>query len=72
MKLTLEFDIPLEQEEYENCRLGSSRGSAIDDILNFLREKIKYDDSISPENKAIYEELRGEIVKILDERDLLE
>ena len=42
MKVTLSFNLPEDQEQYENCILGSNFKAAMQDFDNKLRSKIKY------------------------------
>lgn len=43
MKVILAFDLPRDREEYENCYKGSVYIDAIREIVEYLRNRIKYD-----------------------------
>jgi len=42
MKATLEFDLPLDRDDYEMCRMGRDMWLQLWDIDNELRNKLKH------------------------------
>ena len=50
MKATLHFDLPEEQEEYEIYSKAMLYKIALEDIMNNLRNKIKYEDAGADQN----------------------
>lgn len=69
MKITLEFEIPEEQEEYNNAINGIKYCQVLDSVLRHLRDKLKY-CSMSPEETQIYEDLQGIIYAKFDDYGL--
>ena len=69
MTATLQFSLPDEQEEFQCAVDGSEWKSAMDDMSNWLRAKLKYEE-LTPEQDAAYEEARKHLFTILEERGL--
>jgi hypothetical protein len=66
---TLTFTLPEEQEEFQCAVDGSEWKSAMDDISNWLRAKLKYEE-LTPEQDAAYEAARNQLHTIIQERGL--
>ena len=69
MTATLTFSLPEEQEEFQCAVDGTEWKSAMDDMSNWLRSKLKYEE-LTPEQGAAYEEARKHLSTILEERGL--
>ena len=69
MTATLTFTLPEEQEEFQCAVDGSEWKSAMDDISNWLRSKLKYEE-LAPEQDAAYEAARNQLHTIIQERGL--
>ena len=69
MTATLTFSLPEEQEEFQCAVDAGQWKSAMDDISNWLRSKLKHDD-LTPEYAAAYEEAHKYLFSILEERGL--
>lgn len=66
MRVTLSFKLPEEQEEFELAQKAGHLSGVIDNLDNYLRSKIKYEDH--PEAiHAIYEEIRSKLWELNDE-----
>lgn len=65
MKAILEFNLPEEQEEHQIALDGISYRCALSELSNYLRSKIKYEEH-TEEQYAVYEEIRSELYKILE------
>jgi len=70
MKATLEFDLPLESEEFENSVNGPSYKISIQDILNYFRTQVKYKEC-TEEKYKLYEKIKEDIIEILEENEVL-
>jgi hypothetical protein len=44
MKITLEFNLPEDRKEYENCYKGQDYINAIRDIVEFIKRRMDDDD----------------------------
>ncbi len=53
MKAVLEFNLPEEQEEYSEAINGSKYKSALQNIFNIVRYKLKYEDMSEEEGQII-------------------
>ena len=69
MKATLEFNLPEEEAEFNHSKNGSKFASAIRELDNHLRGKIKH-GALSDKELAIYEEIRQLIYGELDGLDV--
>ena len=69
MTATLTFTLPEEQEEFQCAVDAVQWKSAMDDMSNWLRAKLKYDE-LTPEQDAAFEEARKYLFSILEERGL--
>lgn len=70
MKAILKYNLPEEQEEFEMANKGWKYRSALSEYDNYLRSKIKYDDSLSDEQFKIYQDVRNKLWEILNEDQL--
>lgn len=68
MKTIFEFDLPEEKSEFFNSLLGGSYLQIIDDMDEFLRRRIKYDDHLPEEAIKAYEDCRQHLAGLLDDR----
>jgi hypothetical protein len=69
MQSILKFNLPEDNEEFQMSINGHKYHCAINDILQHLRDKIKYSDLNENELK-VYEDIRIKIFEILDEYNL--
>lgn len=66
MKATLEFIIPEESEEFDLAVNGHKTYSALHDMNQWLRAKIKYsDEGVLLERIEVYEECREKLLEII-------
>lgn len=67
MKAILEFNLPEDTQEYENAMNGQRLSIVISDLLNYLRQKSKYENfetlPISVVREKIYELLNDMNIK---------
>ena len=68
MKAILEFNLPEEKEEFTLAREGVDYMLALSDVDNYLRNKIKYDESLGPEDEALYQEIRDKLHEFANDR----
>ena len=69
MKAILEFDLPEENAEYRLANKGGDYYSAISDIQDYLRSKIKYSDLQEKERKT-FNDFYDEFFKILNDHNI--
>lgn len=65
-KVTLTFKIPEEQEELKIAQDGGKYLYALDELNNYLRKKIKYEEHTEAEY-AIYEDIRTKLWEFRNE-----
>ena len=70
MKAILKFNLPEEQEEFEIANKGWKFRLALSTYDQHLRNKLKYDDSLTNEQHKVYDELRTKLWEILQEEQL--
>lgn len=62
MKITMSFNIPEENEEFQIAKDGGKYLAVIEDLDNFLRSKLKYEgDSLTDEQYHVYEAVRDKL-----------
>lgn len=70
MKAILKFKLPEEQEEFEIANKGWKFRLALSTYDQYLRSKLKYDESLTDEQYKVYEEARAKFWEILQEEQL--
>ena len=60
VKATLEFNLPEEQDEFQNAVDGTHYRAACEDIENYMRDKVKYGHTYKTINDAL-EDVRREL-----------
>lgn len=70
MKATLKFNLPEEQVEFNLAVNGNKWSFVVWKIDQELRSKIKYSESITDEQKDIYQEVRNLINEYMIEQGL--
>jgi len=70
MKAILKYNLPEEQEEFDIANKGWKYRSALIEIDEYLRSKIKYDESLTDEQYKVYEDTRTKFWEILNEDQL--
>ena len=63
------FDLELDRELIEIYDKTMEMNSAIHDILDYLRNKLKYSE-LNAEDKKIYEQIKTDIYKILNDNEI--
>ena len=71
MRATLEFNLPEEQEQFEDASNGWKWSNAMWQLDQFLRTKVKYaSDDASEESINAFQEARDALHRILNEENL--
>ncbi len=70
MEGTLKFNLPEDGEEFKYAVNAVQWAMIAHEIDNYLRSKIKYDDSISECAMEVYEEIRRELRDMITSRGL--
>ncbi len=62
MKASFTFTLPEEQEEYEMMSHANDYRRALEDLDDYLRQKIKYAPDSQPEDHTVlYQEIRSKL-----------
>ena len=61
MKVILEFNLPEDQYEFNNAIKGENWKDVCWQMDQYLRKRIKYDESLSEEQLRVYEGVREEL-----------
>lgn len=68
MKAILEFNLPDDDSEFTFATKGSKYYVALWDIDQWLRARMKYDDTVTGEQYEAYEKTREELRDIMSSR----
>jgi len=70
-KIIMTFSIPEEKEEFDLAFNGPTLSCVVEEILSFLRKKIKYEsDKYSEQEIKVYKEIKDEIFSLLKEKNV--
>ena len=69
MEAILKFNLPEDKEQLQVATKAENLFLTLWDLNNYLRDKIKYSD-ISPAFTEIYEDVRTELFKIMENKDV--
>ena len=70
MKATLIFNLPDEAQEFRTAIDGWKWKSALNELSEELRSKVKWDNNMSEDERAAYQQVREKIIVILNENNL--
>jgi len=70
MKAILEFNLPEDQPEFNTALKGGDWKHVCWQMDQYLRKTIKYDESITQEDREIYEDMRNEFFRIMSENNV--
>jgi hypothetical protein len=71
MKAIIEFELPEDQDEYQMANDASKMYTALWEVRQLLRSKLKYNsDGLNDEQLEQWEAMRGDFFDILDNNDL--
>lgn len=70
MKATLEFNLPEDQDEFNFATRGSNYYIILWDIDQWLRSKMKYDDTLTDGQYEAYEKTREELRDMMTSRGI--
>ena len=70
MKATLEFNLPEDQYEFNNAIKGGDWKDVCWQMDQYLRKRIKYDESLSEEQLRVYEGVRDEFNRLMIENNV--
>lgn len=66
MKVTLEFNLPEESEEHKLALYGAKYSSAVDEVFNWIRSQLKYNETLTEDQTTILESLRSHLNEYID------
>lgn len=67
MKAALFFRLPEDQEDFKNACLGAAYKAALDNMDEYLRKRLKYEDGLSDEVREALRAARGELFDHMQE-----
>jgi hypothetical protein len=70
MKATLEFNLPEDQEYYEEASNGTKYSIALFEFDQYLRTQVKYNEQLTDEQYKVYEEVREKFYEIINSNNL--
>ena len=70
MKATITFNLPDEAQEFRTAIDGWKWKSALNELNEELRSKVKWDNNMSEEHREAYQQVREKITVILNENNL--
>ena len=70
MKAILEFNLPEDQPEFNNALKGGDWKHVCWQMDQYLRKRVKYDESLSEEQLEVYEDMRGEFWRMMKENNV--
>ena len=70
MKAILKFNLPEDQPEFNTAIKGGDWKHVCWQMDQYLRKTIKYDESITQEDREIYEDMRNEFFRIMSENNV--
>ena len=71
MKAIIEFKLPKDQDEYQMANNASKMYTALWEIRQLFRSKLKYNsDGLNDQQLEQWEAMRGEFFEILENNDL--
>jgi hypothetical protein len=70
MKAILEFNLPEDQEYYEEAYNGTKYSIALFEFDQYLRTQIKYNEQLTDEQYKVYEEVREKLYQIINDNNL--
>jgi hypothetical protein len=70
MKATLEFNLPDDQEDFNDAVNGQRWRLMVWDFDQYLRSELKYNDKLSSEQYKVYEQVRDTLWQKINEDNL--
>lgn len=71
MKAVLKYNLPDDNEDFKDAINGTKYRIVIDDIDNYLREKLKYGHNFTSADEAL-EKVREELYQLRSDNNVLE
>lgn len=70
MKAILEFNLPEDQPEFNNAIKGGDWKHVCWQMDQYLRKTVKNDESISEEDREVYDDMRNEFLRMMNENNV--
>lgn len=70
MKATLEFNLPDDQEDFQDAVNGQKWRLMVWEFDQYLRSQLKYNDNLSEEQYKVYQEIRDMLYQKMGEDGL--
>jgi hypothetical protein len=69
MKATIEFNLPEDQAEYDLANKAQDMAHALNDVRNYLRQKVKYEPMNDTEWK-VCDDIYQEFYRLLEQNNI--
>lgn len=66
-KATLSFNLPEENDDFDLARKAGHLLHVMETLDNYLRSKLKYDYTLTEEQRALYQEIRDKLTELRNE-----
>ena len=70
MKAILEFNLPEDKHDFNNAIKGGDWKYVCWQMDQYLRKRVKYDEGLTEEQHEVYEDMRGELWRMMHENNL--
>ena len=70
MEAILKFTLPEDQPEFNTAIKGSDWKHVCWQMDQYLRKRVKYDESLSEEQREVYEDMKGEFWRMMKESNV--
>jgi len=70
MKAILEFNLPDDEEDYRRARDGAKAFIVLSDLDNWLRDKIKYSNTTTEDEKIVFGLCRDELQNLMMDENI--
>jgi len=70
MKAILEFNLPEDKQDFNLATKASDWWYVCWRMDQYLRKRVKYDESITEDQREVYEDMRGELWRMMHESNV--
>jgi hypothetical protein len=70
MKAILEFNLPEDKQDFNLATKASDWWYVCWRMDQYLRKRVKYDESITEDQREVYEDMRGELWRMMNESNV--
>ena len=70
MKAILEFNLPEDKQDFNLATKASDWWYVCWRMDQYLRKRVKYEESITEDQREVYEDMRGELWRMMNESNV--